>query len=198
MTTVEYLQTPETVLPRELAYGVLRVADSPTTMHQRVVRDLTVALTLFVRERRLGEVFAAPTDVVLDYDRALVVQPDVLFVSSARSDIVTDRVYGAPDLVVEVLSPHPRIGKLDERIAWFSRYGVRECWLIDVPLRQISVLPLGSQGPDERLLVSGSGPIPSAVLPGIPLSATMLFGLLPPLSPDPRPETETRDPDPEP
>src|SRR5687767_2475511 len=56
MTTVEYLQTPETVLPRELAFGVLRVADAPTLFHQRVVRDVTVALHAFVREYRLGEV----------------------------------------------------------------------------------------------------------------------------------------------
>jgi Uma2 family endonuclease len=44
--------------------------------------------------------------------------------------IVTDRVWGPPDLVLEVLSPRPRIGTLQERIDWFSRYGVRECWLV--------------------------------------------------------------------
>ncbi|HYT75395.1 MAG TPA: hypothetical protein VEL79_11640, partial [Vicinamibacterales bacterium] len=60
MTTIEYLQTPETVLPRELAFGVLRVADSPVVRHQRVVRDLTIALTAFARAHRLGEVLPAP------------------------------------------------------------------------------------------------------------------------------------------
>jgi len=45
MTTIEeYLNTPETVLPRELAFGVMRVADAPVVSHQRVVRDLTIAL----------------------------------------------------------------------------------------------------------------------------------------------------------
>ena len=111
MTTDEYFATPETVLPAELAYGVLRVADSPVVRHQRVVRDLTIALTAFARDRQLGEVLPAPMDVVLDRDAALVVQPDILFVSHDRDHIVTDRVHGAPDLVVEVLSPHPRIGR---------------------------------------------------------------------------------------
>ena len=116
MTTVEYLQTPETVLPRELAFGVLHVAESPTVLHQRVVRDLTIALTAFTRERLLGEVLPAPMDVILDFENNLVVQPDLLFVAGERQHIVTDRVYGPPDLVVEVLSPNPRIGRLEERV----------------------------------------------------------------------------------
>src|SRR6476469_7050736 len=99
MTTSEYLQTPETVLPRELAFGVLHVAEAPTTFHQRVVRDLTIALTAFVDRERLGEVLPAPVDVILDADAALIVQPDVLFVSAERSHIVSDRIAGAPDLV---------------------------------------------------------------------------------------------------
>src|SRR5688572_31426670 len=50
-----------------------------------------------------------------------------IFVSKARAHIVSDRIYGAPDLMIEVLSPHPRIGREDERVAWFARAGVREC-----------------------------------------------------------------------
>lgn len=53
---------------------------------------------------------------------------------------MTDRVWGAPDLVVEVLSPQPRIGLLDERLEWFGRYGVRECWLVHQPEEEIEVL----------------------------------------------------------
>jgi Uma2 family endonuclease len=176
MTTAEYLQTPETVLPRELAYGVLRVADSPTVPHQRVVGDLHLALAPFVRDRRLGEVLLAPMDVVLDFDGALVVQPDLLFVAEERRHIVADRVYGAPDLVIEVLSPHPRIGRLDERLGWFARYGVRECWLVNLPTRQVSVLALTPSGVASRTLVSESEPIPSAVLSELSLTPLQIFG----------------------
>jgi Uma2 family endonuclease len=176
MTTSEYLQTPETVLPRELAYGVLRVADSPIVPHQRVVGDLYLALAPFVRDRRLGEVLLAPMDVVLDFDGALVVQPDLLFVAEERRHIVADRVYGAPDLVIEVLSPQPRIGRLDERLGWFARYGVRECWLVNLPTRQVSVLALTPSGVASRTLVSESEPIPSAVLSGLLLTPLQIFG----------------------
>jgi Uma2 family endonuclease len=176
MTTAEYLQTPETVLPRELAFGVLRVAESPVVMHQRVVRDLTIALTHFTRERRLGEVLPAPMDVILDRDANLVVQPDIVFVAAARAGIVADRIYGAPDLAVEVLSPHPRIGDLHERIGWFARYGVKECWLVDLQRRQVAVLALEAGRIAGRGLFAGHESLESAVLPDLPLSPSDLFG----------------------
>jgi len=68
-------------------------------------------------------------DCVLDRERALIVQPDLLFVSGPRMFIVRDRVWGAPDLVLEVLSPQPRLGTLHERLGWYAEYGVKECWL---------------------------------------------------------------------
>ena len=176
MTTFEYLQTPETVLPRELAFGVLRVNESPVVRHQRVVRDLTIALTAFTRDGRLGEVLPAPMDVILDRDANLVVQPDVVFVSAARADIVTDRINGAPDLAVEVLSPHPRIGQVHEKVEWFARYGVRECWLIDLDRRQVAVLTFEGGRVAGRGLFSGYDRLVSAVLPGLYLAPSDLFG----------------------
>ena len=176
MTTAEYLQTPETVLPRELVHGELRVADSPTVSHQRVVVALTLALAPFVRQRQLGEVLVAPMDVILDFDGALVVQPDVLFVSQERRHIVSDRIYGAPDLVVEVLSPHPRIGRLDERLGWFARSGVRECWLANTVEKVVAVLTLTDGGVNARTIHSGSDPVRTDVLDGLSVTPMDLFG----------------------
>lgn len=176
MTTAEYLRTPETLLPRELAYGVLRVADAPIPAHQRVVRDLLIAIDAFVRARHLGEVLPAPVDVILDFERALVVQPDLLFVSSERRAIVSDHVYGAPDIVAEVLSPHPRIGRLEERLGWFARYGVRECWLLDLSTRDVTVLELTPAGVGRRTMFVGGEPIRSSVVGELTFSATDVFG----------------------
>lgn len=171
MTTAEYLATPETVLPAELAFGVLRVADAPAVRHQRMVGELYKALDAHVGARNLGEVLLAPTDVILDYDRALVVQPDLVFVSTERADIVSDRIYGAPDLAIEVLSPHPRVGRLDERVGWFASFGVRECWLADLRARQYVILSLDRGGVVERRFCSGGEVVHSAVLPGFTLPA---------------------------
>ena len=176
MTTADYLRTPETVLPRELAYGTLRVADSPIVNHQRVVRELAFALGSHVRTTRAGELLFAPMDVVLDADANLVVQPDLLFVGHERRHIVSDRVYGAPDLVIEVLSPHPRIGTLDERVGWFAKHGVRECWLVSIPQRQIAVLSFDNRLVVARSLHGGLDPVGSRVLPDVRITADMIFG----------------------
>jgi Uma2 family endonuclease len=176
MTTTEYLKTQETVLPRELAYGELRVADSPSVSHQRVVVELTLAVAPFVRQRQLGEFLVAPMDVILDFERALVVQPDLLFVSKARQHIVSERIYGAPDLVIEVLSPHPRIGRSEERVAWFAQAGVRECWLVDIVQKAVAVLSLGENGIRARTLHAGAEAIHTEVLEGLSLTPLEIFG----------------------
>lgn len=165
MTVQEYFRTPETVLPQELIFGVLRVADAPFISHQRIVLELAVALRAHARAHDGGEVVISPADVILDADRALVLQPDLLFISPDRAGIVEERIYGAPDLVIEVLSPHPRIGQLEERIRWFAEYGVREIWLYHQFIQRLDVLSCEA----GRVVATGrfgrEAPIRSRVLP---------------------------------
>lgn len=162
MTVDDYFRTPETVKPMELAFGVLRVADAPSPRHQSAVAALFRALDAHVRARGLGEVWLAPLDVVLDERKALVVQPDLLFISNEREWIVKDRMRGAPDLVVEVLSPQPRIGETEERVRWFGEYGVRECWLVHEDRREVTVVDFAA---GARRTHGARDPIPSHVLP---------------------------------
>src|SRR5262245_43148780 len=102
--TVDYLNGEETTRRRELAYGVLREPPAPYFSHQTLVLQIARLLANHVEPARLGQVAIAPVDVILDSDAALVVQPDVLFVSADRASIIRNQVWGAPDLVVEVLS----------------------------------------------------------------------------------------------
>ena len=165
MTVDDYFNTPETVKPMELIFGALRVSESPTPRHQSAVGHLFLALEAHVRVRSLGRVWLAPLDVVLDDRKALIVQPDLFFISNEREWIVGDRVRGAPDLVIEVLSPKPRIGRVDERVGWFAEYGVRECWLIHQDQRSVAVLDLTDRRVGERRLYAARAPIGSSVLP---------------------------------
>lgn len=170
LSVSEYFRTPVTVLPQELAYGVLRVSEAPLAQHQSAVADFFRCLDAHVRERKLGKVWLAPIDVVLDEQKAVVVQPDLLFISNENAWMVTERIRGGPDLVVEVLSPHPRIGRLEERVAWFAEYGVRECWLLRQGERVVDVLTLSGGRVIADTRFTRYAPIVSAVLPDFRLS----------------------------
>jgi Uma2 family endonuclease len=174
LTTAEYLQTAESMRVQALIYGKVRVEESPLFRHQNLLLELAVLLRVFVGQHKLGTVCIAPQDVILDPARALVLQPDLMFISNARREIISDHVWGAPDMVMEVMSPHPRIGKLDERIGYFAQYGVKECWLIHQLSREIEVLRLQEHDESARRLYRGVQRIESSVLPEFGLSPEVL------------------------
>ena len=176
MTTDEYFLTPETMLPQELIGGIVRNAPAPTPGHQSVAGRLFIELTRHAEQHHAGCVWMSPIDVVLDRETHLVVQPDIILVSEARMGRVTDRVWGPPDLVIEVLSPRPRIGALDERIAWFARYGVRECWLVHQDVLEIEVLEFASGSIARRKVFLPNERICSGVLPEFRVCPAAIFG----------------------
>ena len=115
----------------ELLDGELLLTPAPNLKHQRLQLRLGMRLAQFIGERELGELFFAPCDVVLsDTD---VVQPDLLFVSRDRRHLLSggDNVRGAPDLVVEILSPTTADRDRGYKRALYAKHGVKEYWLID-------------------------------------------------------------------
>lgn len=176
LTTNEYLQTAETLRVQELIYGTVQLAESPSPRHQDLLLEIAVLLRVFVGQHRLGSIWIAPLDVILDPRRALIVQPDLFFISNKRRDIITDRIWGAPDLVLEVMSPNPRIGDLQERVGWFCEYGVRECWLVHQLTREVEVLQLERHGVVSRRTFRGLEQIESDVLPFFGIAPEVLTG----------------------
>lgn len=175
MTIKEYLyDTPETLRRRELRYGVLREPPAPFWSHQLVVLHIARKLIDHVEARDLGLVNVAPIDVILDEKEHLIVQPDVLFVSMDRRAIVRDQVWGAPDLVVEVLSPGTERHDRREKLQWYGRYGVRECWLVDLIKERVVVMDLAADPPVERI-AGGAQCVRSSVLPDLIVPAFMLL-----------------------
>jgi Uma2 family endonuclease len=102
-TVKDYMSAPEDKR-YQLLDGEMILAPSPTSRHQTISAALFAALRQFIASHNLGRVWYALLDVVLsDHD---VAQPDILFVSNARSAIITEaNIQGGPDLVVEILSP---------------------------------------------------------------------------------------------
>jgi Uma2 family endonuclease len=164
MTVDEFFALPDDGKRYELLDGVVQEMTAPNTKHQRVVLRLAVLLVHALQDEGFGEVFVAPYDIVLD-DRT-VLQPDVVFVANERAGIVNERnVRGTPDLVVEVLSPNPRIGSTEERVGWYAEYGVRECWLIHQDRSEVAVIGFADRRLGERRLCHARDPIASDVLP---------------------------------
>jgi Uma2 family endonuclease len=134
----DFLNFPNDGKRHEIIDGEHFVTPSPNAKHQTVSMNLSVALGHFLRRRRIGSVFAAPFDVVFsDLD---VVEPDLLYISRERADVLTDQhVRGAPDLVIEIFSPSTR--KTDEVIKrnLYQRYGVSEYWVVDPELETIKI-----------------------------------------------------------
>ena len=159
---------------RELAYGILRESPAPFFLHQLVVLKVARVWTDHVDARNLGSVAVAPVDVVLDRDRDLIVQPDVLFIAADRLSIIRGQVWGAPDLVAEVLSPGTRAHDGGEKLEWYRQYGVRECWLVDAASETVTIVDFTSAQPVERS-ARGIESLRSSVLPALHASAFNLF-----------------------
>lgn len=173
LTYEDYQQTP--VDERyELLDGALIAPPAPNTAHQSVQAELGWRMAQFVREGRLGHLFFAPTDVVLS--RTDVVQPDLLFISSERVDIITPaNIKGAPDLIVEI-----RSDSTAERDELFKRQlyadsGVEEYWLVDPEDATISVLLLGENGYEEAATCTLGQTLNSPMLHGLFVNLNDLF-----------------------
>lgn len=135
----DYLAGEETNRRQELVWGVVREPPGPFYNHQRLVTDLTVLLHYHVRRYGLGQVVVSPIDIVLDEKKALVLQPDVVFLSNKRLRFIRKQIWGPPDLVVEVLSPGSTRYDRIQKLAWYQAYGVREFWIVDTFAEVITV-----------------------------------------------------------
>ncbi len=133
----------------ELIDGELILVGAPYLIHQRLGKRL-FRLMLSAEDDGLGWLYFAPVDVVLtDHD---VVQPDLLFISKERADIITAaNVQGAPDLVVEILSPSTARRDWTQKRELYARHGVKEMWLVDPEERKLWALVLR----DGNLEVAG-------------------------------------------
>jgi Uma2 family endonuclease len=134
-TYEDLLQFPEDGKRYEILEGELVVTPAPNLGHQGASIALSTILYLHVEQHGLGTVLAAPCDVLLS--EISVVEPDLLFVSRERREIMERAfVRGAPDLVVEILSPSTARRDREAKMKLYGQYGVPNYWLIDPEARE--------------------------------------------------------------
>jgi Uma2 family endonuclease len=178
MTYQDLRKLPEDLLRHELIDGEHIVSPAPIVKHQRVVLNIATIISVFVQPRGLGEVFVAPVDVYFsEHD---VVEPDVLYVSSENAQRVQELfVDGAPDLVVEVVSPSShRIDKV-RKLRLYEAYGVKEYWLAYPKTDTIEVYRRTAEGRLElqaSLSAAAGDVLETPLLPGLRIPLGEIFG----------------------
>ena len=114
----------------QLIENNLVMSPAPLSRHQITLDLIYPELSIYVRKKKLGQVLTAPTDVYFDKDN--VFQPDILLLSNARKKRLTETgIEGAPDLIIEILSPSTAKYDLNEKKDVYARSGVTEYWIID-------------------------------------------------------------------
>lgn len=194
-TYQDYLTWPDDVR-YELLDGEAVMMTAPSTMHQRVIRELVTQLTIALRSKhRDCEVFPAPFDVRLAATDAAndqtrnVVQPDISVICD-RSKLDDKGCKGAPDWIIEVLSPSTASIDLIRKLRLYERFGVREYWVIHPTDRVVMMWTLGADGRYGAVLIEETqGTQTSALFPELVLEWNELF-------PPPEPPVYLKEPPP--
>ena len=158
----------------ELLDGRLVPVPSRNTAHQAASIRLMSEMYFFIEENGLGRLYPAPFDVL--FTNSDVVQPDLLFISGDRKHIITpDNVQGAPDMVVEILSPATSRMDWHDKRELYALHGVREYWIVDPTHRIVSVLQLRDGVLEITQTCTEGDAADSAVLEGFSVSLAELF-----------------------
>ncbi|MBI2264963.1 MAG: Uma2 family endonuclease [Armatimonadetes bacterium] len=129
----------------ELIEGDLRMVPAPNEAHQRVSKKIEFRLIQSLEEVGSAYVYDAPVDVVFSDETA--VQPDILVISKERKNIITkEHIRGAPDLIIEILSPHSLERDRIIKKKLYGKFGVREYWIVDPESQSIEVLVWKQKG----------------------------------------------------
>src|SRR5438309_1123512 len=174
LTMHDYRELPEGPPYYQLIEGDLEMSPAPGRYHQEILRNIAFIFLCFLQRHPIGRIYFAPFDIFLtDLN---VYQPDLVFVANARKAILTERgAEGAPDLVVEILSP--KTAKLDKGVKRevYARTGVKELCIIDPTLREIQLYHLTESADVPAATLGEEKEIESALLPGLRISLKEIF-----------------------
>ena len=174
LTVENYKLLPETGPRYQLIQGDLYMAPAPNRFHQEISRNLQFGLHSYLKSNPIGKLFNAPFDVYLD--EVNVFQPDIIVVLNDRLGILSEQgAEGAPELVVEILSPKTRRLDLVNKKQEYARAGVRELWIIDPEPRTIMIYQFAPDGVERLRQVDQSGALSTDLLPGFELAAETIF-----------------------
>jgi Uma2 family endonuclease len=162
----------------ELIGGELFVSRPPGIPHQRVLLNLELGLSDYLRANPIGILVPGAGAIFSDYDAVI---PDLAFVCNERWDqVVTgEKFTGALDLVIEILSPgtQNRQRDLSVKRQLYGKYGAKEYWIVDSENREVLVLRLQGQALEEIVTLKAEDELTSPLLSGFELKVSAIFNL---------------------
>ena len=174
-TYADYAALPDDGHRYQVIDGELIIVPSPGAAHQRIQMKLSNILYEHIVKLDIGELMAAPFDVILAERN--IAQPDLLFIAKERLDIITDaNVQGAPDLVIEILSPGTAQIDRTRKRDLYARFGVREYWLVSPEAGSIEVLYLEKESFECLGLYGAGDEVKSKVLSELSFKTDVIFG----------------------
>jgi Uma2 family endonuclease len=174
LTVHDYMDLPEGPPYFELVEGSLIMSPAPIYFHQGIAGNIVRILHRYLDANPIGEVLFAPCGVFLTEINAY--QPDVFFIRNDRLSIIAEHgIEGAPDLVVEILSPSTAKFDKGPKKKIYTASGVQELWLIDPKLKEVMVYDLKESYETPRVTIRATGSFESPLFPGLQLRGTEIF-----------------------
>ncbi|HKZ77690.1 MAG TPA: Uma2 family endonuclease [Pyrinomonadaceae bacterium] len=176
MTVADLEAMPDDGNRYEVIEGELFVSRAPGLTHQQVSTKLVYMVRLYLENSPLGVVVATPGLILSELSGVI---PDIVFFRHGRREEIVsgERLTGAPDLVIEILSPGAENIRRD-RVAkrqLYARYGVHEYWLVDLEEQAIEVYHLHEETLDLVNKFSDTDELTSSALPGFACAAASIF-----------------------
>ena len=138
VTLEDYEKLPEDVRA-EVFSGEIFYMASPSQDHQAISMELSGILNSYIKKKAGNcRVFAAPFDVKLFDHPLTLVQPDLMIICD-KSKLDGQRCNGAPDFIIEIVSPNNSADDYVKKLYYYQKYGVREYWIVDPIRKSISV-----------------------------------------------------------
>lgn len=162
----------------EVIEGELFVSRSPNLTHQTVSGNLFFSVRSYLVDNPIGEIWATPGVIFSEYSGVI---PDLVYVSNERRTEVAsgDRIMGAPDLVIEIVSPGAENERRDRLVKrqLYGKHGVKEYWIVDFHNRTIEVYVLQGQMPQLQSILTEKDELTSSVLPGYRCKVETIFAI---------------------
>lgn len=173
-TYQDYVKIPDDGKTYQIIGGKLFMTPAPSSYHQRISRNLEFILWSKVKENDLGQIFYVPIDVI--FSSVNVVQPDIVFVSKDRAGIIKDKgVFGAPDLIAEIISPSTSQIDVKLKRQLYQRFGVREYWMVYPEEKKVEILYLRGGSFKLKGTFSYEDTVEPEILPGLKVDLRQIF-----------------------